>query len=197
MLHPIEILMDEHRTVESVLDSLCLFAQTTLETAADDRGVLAQFVALLRMFDELHHLKEENMLFDRMEKCGFPRNNGPLAVMLMEHSTCRELVGRLAALAEQPAVWTDQERTALNETATEYTLFLKGHIAKEDNVLYPMSRQALPEPEWEALADAFTEFESDWSRSGRLADFRERVERLREAWPAEDGPAPAGGCGVG
>ena len=197
MSRPIEILMDEHRTAESVLNSLCLFARTSLETAADQRNELAQFVTLLRMFDELHHLKEENMLFDRMEQCGFPRDNGPLAVMLMEHTSCRELVGRLAALAEQPAAWTDQERRALDAAATEYTLFLKGHIAKEDNVLYPMSQQALPEPEWEALDRAFTEFESDWSQSGRMADFRDRVERLRKAWPAEDGPTPTGGCGVG
>jgi hemerythrin-like domain-containing protein len=187
--------MEEHRTAESVLDSLCLFARTTLETGGDERDALARFVTLLRMFDELHHLKEEDMLFDRMEHCGFPRDNGPLAVMLMEHTTCRELVGRLATLAEQPAAWTDQERRTLDETSIEYALFLKSHIAKEDNVLYPMSQRALPEAEWETLDCAFAEFQSDWSRNGRLADFRNRVEQLRKAWPAETGPTPTGGCG--
>ncbi len=197
MVHPIEVLMDEHRTVESVLDSLCLFARTTAESAADEREALGNFVALMRLFDELHHMKEENMLFDRMEHCGFPRDGGPLAVMLMDHEACREMVGRMAALAEQPAAWTDDQRRALDETAVEYTLFLKSHIGKEDNILYPMSKRAMPEGEWEALDRAFAEFESEWSRNGRLDDFRSRVEHVRAAWPAQDGPTPAGGCGMG
>ncbi len=194
-MHPIEVLMDEHRTAESVLDSLCLFARTTRQEAGDQRSTLAQFVQLLRMFDELHHMKEEDMLFDRMTCNGFPRDGGPLAVMLSDHATCRDLVARLAALAEQSGPWTDRDRRLLDETATEYTLFLKAHIAKEDNVLYPMSRQVLPEPEWQQLESSFAELDEDWKRDGRLAAFRDRVEQLREAWPAEDGPTPTGGCG--
>ncbi len=197
MVRPIEVLMDEHRTAESVLDSLCLFARTTLEAAADGREELVYFVGLLRLFDDLHHLKEENLLFDRMTHCGFPRDAGPLAVMLMDHEACREMVGRMASLAEQPAAWTDDERRALEATAVEYALFLKAHIGKEDNILYPMSQKALPEAEWEALDGAFAEFESEWSRNGRLDDFRNRVEHVRAAWPATDGPTPAGGCGMG
>jgi hemerythrin-like domain-containing protein len=195
-MDPIEILMDEHRTAESVLDSLCLFTRATLEEAGDRRDTLAQFVELLRMFDELHHMKEEDMLFDRMARNGFPRDGGPLAVMLSDHAACRDLVASLAALAEQSEPWTDQNRRTLDETATDYTLFLKAHIAKEDNVLYPMSRRVLPEPEWRELAGAFAELEENWTRGGRLAAFRSRVEQLREAWPAEHGPTPTGGCGV-
>lgn len=194
-MHPLEVLMDEHRTAESVLDSLCLFARTTLAEAGDQRSTLVQFVELLRMFDELHHMKEENMLFERMTCNGFPLDGGPLAVMLSDHTTCRELVAKLASLAAQTGPWTDRDRRVLDETATEYALFLKAHIAKEDNVLYPMSRQVLPEPEWQQLKGAFAELDENWKREGRLAAFRGRVEQLRGAWPAEDGPTPTGGCG--
>ena len=195
-MHPIDVLMDEHRTIESVLDSLCLFARTTLEEADDQRSVLAQFVELLRMFDELHHMKEEDMLFERMLHNGFPRDNGPLAIMLADHKTCRELVSTLAGLAEQAEAWTGENHLMLHEAATEYTLLLKSHIAKEDNVLYPMSQRFLPPEQWAGLDRSFDEFEKKWESDGKLADFRGRVSALREAWPATDGPTPADGCGM-
>jgi hemerythrin-like domain-containing protein len=187
--------MDEHRTVESVLDSLCMFTQTASEDGTDQREVLARFVELFRIFDDLHHMKEEDMLFERMLQNGFPRDNGPLAVMLADHKTCRELVSTLARLAEQTEAWTGENHIVLNETATEYALLLKSHIAKEDNVLYPMSQRVLPPDEWTGLDRSFDEFEKTWESDGKLADFRGRVAELREAWPAEQGPTPSGGCG--
>ncbi len=194
-MQALQVLMNEHRTVESVLDSLCMFTQATVENGTDQRDTLARFVELLRMFDELHHMKEEDILFDRMLQNGFPRDNGPLAVMLTDHTTCREVVAALAALADRTEVWTDENRRVLNETATQYTLLLKSHIAKEDNVLYPMSERFLPPSQWTELDRCFDEFEKKWAGDGKLVDFRERVDELRQAWPAEDGPTPAGGCG--
>ena len=195
-MQPIQVLMDEHRTVESVLDSLCMFARTTSEDGTDGRDTLARFVELFRIFDDLHHMKEEDMLFERMLHNGFPRDNGPLAVMLADHKTCRELVSTLAGLAEQAEAWTGENHLMLHETATEYTLLLKSHIAKEDNVLYPMSQRSLPPEEWTGLDRSFDEFEKKWESDGKLVDFRGRVAELREAWPAADGPTPAGGCGM-
>jgi hemerythrin-like domain-containing protein len=183
-MNAIDVLTNEHRTVESILDQLCVFAGTTLEDKADRREMLAQFVALLRLFDDLHHMKEEDMLFERMIANGFPREQGPLAVMLSDHSTCRTLVGRLDSLASQDRPWTDEDRRVLDATSREYAAFLKDHIAKEDNVLYPMSRRQLPESEWARLDKAFGEFEARWRRDGRLDEFTRRVGELREAWPA-------------
>lgn len=194
-MQAIRILMNEHRTVESVLDSLCMFARTAKENETDQRDALAGFVDLLRMFDELHHMKEEDMLFECMLQNGFPREGGPLAVMLADHTTCREIVATLAGLAEQSDAWTDENRRVLDAAATQYALFLKSHIVKEDNILYPMSERFLPQEAWTGLDRSFDEFETEWERDGKLGDFRKRVDEIRNAWPAEDGPAPSGGCG--
>jgi len=191
----LDILTDEHRTVESILDSLCLFAASVRDNPSDERATLLQFVELLRIFDKLHHMKEEDMLFEKMTEHGFPRDQGPLAVMLADHGTCRGLVAEMDALATQSQPWSTDECGRLATTAERYTLFLKSHIGKEDNVLYPMSRQQLPEASWELLDQAFAEFNELWQREGRLDDFRARVDALRQAWPAESGPTPMGGCG--
>jgi len=194
-VEPITILTDEHRTIESILDSLCLFATTTRDDQSDGRETLASFVELLTIFDKLHHMKEEDMLFTQMEAHGFPRDQGPLGVMLADHATCRGLVAEIEALASRSQPWTSEDRQRLVDTAEHYTSFLKSHIAKEDNVLYLMSLQQLPEPTWAELTQAFDAFTQLWQRDGRLDDFRARVETLRQAWPADAGPTPMGGCG--
>lgn len=194
-VEPIEILAYEHRTVESILDSLCLFATTVRDDPRDDRETLTRFVELLRIFDDLHHMKEEDMLFEQMEAHGFPRDQGPLGVMLADHTTCRGLVAELDALASQSEPWSGEDCGRLARTAEHYTLFLKSHIAKEDNVLYPMSRQQLPQSVWVQLDQDFGEFTQRWRHEGRLDDFHNRVEALRKAWPARSGPTPMGGCG--
>jgi len=185
---------EDSTKVEWARDSAWRFLPA-VEDGADRRDTLARFVELFRIFDELHHMKEEDMLFERMLAGGFPRDSGPLAVMLAEHTRCRDLVATLAALAEQAEPWTDENRRVLNETATEYTNLLKAHIAKEDNVLYPMSERFLPDGEWKGIDRSFDEFRKKWESDGRYVDFCGRVDELREAWPAEDGPVPAGGCG--
>lgn len=192
-MRAIETLMKEHRTAESVVDSLCLFARTVAEQRLDQRDALARFVDLFRVFDELHHRKEEDVLFERMLCHGFSREHGPLAVMLADHETCRKLVARLAILADRADAWTDDDRRLLGEIAIRYALFLKAHIAKEDNVLYPMSERVVPPPEWSDIDRSFDELEARWGRDGTLIDFCERVSELRERWPAADGPRP-GGC---
>ena len=45
--------------------------------------------------DHNHHGKEEDILFPAMEKAGFPRDGGPVGVMLMEHTQGREYVGAM------------------------------------------------------------------------------------------------------
>ncbi len=82
----IETLMNEHRTIEQVLDAMVGFAEEARRRGATEKEELARFVGFVREFaDACHHGKEEDILFAAMVAGGFPRNGGPIAVMLHEH----------------------------------------------------------------------------------------------------------------
>ena len=82
--------MNEHRLIEQVLGSLETFASQVEEGLAPERPVLADYGTFLRGFaDSCHHGKEEDILFQRMVERGFPRETGPVAVMLYEHEVGR------------------------------------------------------------------------------------------------------------
>lgn len=141
----IETLMNEHRTIERVLDALVAFGDDAQRRGGTEKEELARFVRFFREYaDAAHHAKEEDVLFRAMVAHGFPRNGGPVAVMLHEHDQGRALVGVLDARAEQPAPWSDADRQEIVEVARGFSAMLHAHIHKEDAVLYPMAEQHLP-----------------------------------------------------
>jgi len=145
----ISLLMEEHQLILSSLDALDAFASRLAE-AGEDRAELGRFVRFIREFaDARHHGKEEDILFVAMVAAGFPREAGPIAVMLMDHEAGRAHVAAMAEKAGQSTPWTAQDRAAAVDASRGYADLLRGHIRKEDQILYPMARQRLHE---EALA---------------------------------------------
>lgn len=99
--------------------------------------------------DRAHHGKEEDHLFPALERHGMPREGGPIGVMLVEHDDGRAAVGGMrTALAATPP---DLDEFASH--AAPFVELLRGHIAKEDHVLFRMAEESLP-------ADTVTELES-------------------------------------
>jgi hemerythrin-like domain-containing protein len=141
----IETLMHEHRLIEQILDALVGFADEVRRKGTTEKAELGEFVTFVGDFaDTCHHGKEEDILFTAMVDCGFPREGGPVAVMLHEHVQGRAFIRALRAKVEQPAEWTAQDRQEIADGASGYANLLHAHIHKEDAVLYPMAEQHLP-----------------------------------------------------
>jgi hemerythrin-like domain-containing protein len=141
----VDLLMEEHQLILHALDALDAFT-VTLSGSDDDRAELARFVRFIREFaDARHHGKEEDILFRAMVAAGFSTDSGPVAVMLMDHEAGRAHVRVMAAKAEQATPWTGADRAAALSAAHGYAELLRGHIRKEDHILYPMARMRLHE----------------------------------------------------
>ncbi len=180
----IETLMNEHRTIERVLDALVGFAEDAVRRGTSDKDELGRFVTFVREFaDACHHGKEEDILFAAMADAGFPRNGGPIAVMLHEHDQGRALVRILKDRAEQPGAWTDADRHEVAEVARGYSAMLHAHIHKEDAILYPMAEQHLAPEVMDRVGEDCERYEAE--RAGG----HERLHALAEALIARHAPA--------
>lgn len=177
-MDPIDLLMDEHRLILSALDALDGYARRLRRNEPVERGDLARFVSFIRDFaDARHHGKEEDILFATMVEQGFPREAGPIAVMLAEHEENRALTRAMAAGIERDGAWNEAERRRVAEAASAYADLLRGHISKEDNVLYPMARANLGAAAYAKIGDACAAFERE--RAGSGGAVRAEVEALR------------------
>lgn len=145
-MNAIQTLMDEHQTILRALAALEALASDPTH-ASEPVGTWRRLVHFFREYaDSLHHGKEEDLLFPAMESAGIPEQ-GPTAVMRMEHEEGRALVKRLAGLAEAESV--DQD--SFSAPALRYVELLRSHIGKEDHILYPMARRLMSESAMGAL----------------------------------------------
>jgi hemerythrin-like domain-containing protein len=143
-MEAIETLMAEHQQILAAIDALEAFAGEA-RRGGGDPAELARFVTFIREFaDAHHHAKEEDLLFTAMVEAGFPRESGPIGVMLHDHAQGRQHVGVLAEVAQAPSPWSGADRERLHAAALGYVDLLRAHIQKEDEILYPMAEARLP-----------------------------------------------------
>lgn len=155
---PLEILMEEHRMIEFMLQGL----QALTERSEPFDAELAQnALEFIRAFaDKHHHGKEEKLLFALMHERGFSLSSGPLAVMYSDHEAGRALV------REMSEALGNKNLSRFAERAREFVGLLGAHIQKEDRILYPMAEKFLTGADMKALAQAFAEFEQEAEKTG-------------------------------
>jgi hemerythrin-like domain-containing protein len=175
-----DILMQEHRAIEQVLDALARGAERLQAGGAARPGLFLEAADFVREFaDGCHHRKEEDVLFEAMVASGFPRDGGPIGVMLAEHEEGRSLVRALGGAAHRLAAGDAAARSELVGSVGAYVDLLRQHIQKEDQVLYRMAHQVLGAAEQERVGDACDRIDA----SARSA--REKYLALSEALAQE------------
>jgi hemerythrin-like domain-containing protein len=171
--------MDEHRVIERVLDAV----ERMLERDSIDKPFFLAALDFFRNFaDGCHHAKEENELFPRMERAGVPRDGGPIGCMLNDHDTGRQLLRRVAANLDDAAAGTPRAVEAVRRAAGDYLTMLRHHIQKEDNVLFVIAEQLLPEEEKKSMLAAFDRVEGG-ENAGKHERYLALADQL-ENWPA-------------
>jgi len=125
----IELLGQQHQDVLERLSAAAGGRELTSNELADLIGYLEGEV--LPHFD-----LEERALFPVLAR-HIGDTQGPLAVMNAEHLMFRQLLASLTAAAQ--AGEEEQQRVCAHDLAE----LLRGHIAKEDGVLFPLALQLL------------------------------------------------------
>lgn len=189
-MSPFEVLMNEHRVIESVLDSFEAFVDRFAPDTSADPEDVGRFIRFIREFaDACHHGKEEDILFEAITRHGMPRESGPIAVMLQEHEQGRQFVRAMAECAARAAVsgWDEGERQRLRHAVHGYADLLRHHIQKEDGILYPMASSLLDASAIAEIARRFEAFESEETGAGK----HETLHALAEELIARYGPPDA------
>lgn len=156
---PTEILREEHTNVLQKLDAL-----EGVISRLDEKPVIsAQLKELTAFFNKdfwLHFAKEEEALFPELEKF-IPRQGGPLAVMLAEHEDLRKTNTEMQRGVSD--YLQDSVKPATKEIIQRYGIhfieLLRGHISKENNILFHMADNYLNEAQNSQVRQLFSEIE--------------------------------------
>ncbi|MRR37332.1 cation-binding protein [bacterium] len=176
-----QALVDEHRLILRMLALLERNAPLTAAGRYTNYRFYRDAVDFIRSYaDRFHHAKEEDILFEALIANGMPRENSPVAAMLLEHDQGRAYVRAMeeAALAAEAG---DASRTGvLAENALAYLTMLREHIDKEDTILYPLAERVIPEKLRDGIIAGYAAAEARTP-----ADFEQKYRELVEHYEAE------------
>ena len=157
-----DILMDEHRVIERVLYSLQYAAKRASAGDAVRPDLFVEAADFVKGFaDGCHHRKEEGVLFKAMAEGGVPVQGGPIGVMLAEHEQGRAYTRGMRLAAEKWQAGDESARQEVVENAFGYVNLLRGHIRKEDNILFPMAERVIPADKQDGVTEAFDHVEHE------------------------------------
>lgn len=149
-------------------------------------GFFADAARFIKGFaDGCHHKKEEGVLFTKMEAHGMSSQAGPLAVMLAEHEQGRCYTRGLAEAARRMEEGDANARTDIIFNARGYIELLCQHIAKEDNILFPVADQVIPRAEHDSVLERFEHVEHEETGPGvheKYLALAEVLEKESLAW---------------
>lgn len=161
-MKPTDILSNEHRVIEQVLDCLLKMVSRAVEQRVLEKEPARQAIDFFRNFaDRCHHGKEEAHLFPAMEARGFVRDGGPTGVMRLEHEQGRQYVGAMDQAVESAAEGDVEAIRQFAESAQRFVQLLRAHIEKEDHCLFSMANQTFSEQEQCDLLMKFDQVETE------------------------------------
>jgi hemerythrin-like domain-containing protein len=174
-----QVLKDEHRGIERMLNALEKEAARIEAGQEVNVTLVDQGVDFLRNFaDACHHHKEEKELFPALERAGVPVEGGPIGVMLADHEEGRKHIRSMANAVEAYKAGDTAAAATLAASARAYVELLRGHIWKEDNVLFKMADQALPDTVQEELVASFDRIETDHMGPGVHERYHQMLDEL-------------------
>lgn len=161
-----------------ILRLIDVMEKMTLKDAVDVSHLEA-IVDLIRNYaDGLHHAKEENLLFPKMVEKGFSFQQGPIAVMMHDHTVGRNYV---KGIADNIPLYRTGNQLVLSDIFSNmrgYIDLLRAHIGKENNVLFRMADNALSADEQHVLLNQFNTIENAGVNGGSLSDCISKIDQL-------------------
>ena len=175
-------LKNDHEYIIQLIDVMYIMAERKSSDTADIETV----IYLIKNFaDGFHHAKEENLLFPILIEKGFSKEQGPIAVMLLDHVQGRKFVQEMDRGLQ---LFKRGDNTALEmiyENMLAYGELLEGHISKENNILFRMADKALSDAEQEQLLFEFEKIENSKADDSNITKYVEAIIKLKIAYIRE------------
>jgi hemerythrin-like domain-containing protein len=171
------VMVSEHRLILRMIALLEGNVALLEQGRFTDWNFFLDAVDFIRNYaDRFHHAKEEDVLFDALIKNGMPEKQSPIEAMHIEHDQGRAFVRAMAAAAEKARAGDSGQVPVIVENARGYIELLRGHIDKEDKILYPLAERVLPEEVRNDMLSAYARAEQ------QTPQLEDRYRRLVEEY---------------
>jgi hemerythrin-like domain-containing protein len=176
---PTEDLVHEHKAIKVMLSIMSKIAENINANKGFDNNDVEKIVDFLKTFaDKCHHGKEETALFPALVLAGIPKENGPVGVMIHEHTIGRNFIKELSIGMENCKKGNTSSGELIAASLSNYVNLLKNHIQKEENILFPMANKVLNDNKQKEIFEQFEKIEKDVVGHGVHEQYQELLKQL-------------------
>jgi hemerythrin-like domain-containing protein len=181
---PTEDLIHEHEAIKVMLSIMSRIAENIKTNKGFDPKDIENIVDFLKTFaDKCHHGKEETALFPALVLAGISKENGPISVMLHEHTIGRGYIKEISTGLENYKTGNAHFSGLIAAGLTNYVNLLQSHIQKEENVLFPMANKVLSEQKKHEIVEKFEKIEEEVVGHGVHEQYHELLNQLKNKYP--------------
>jgi len=176
-------LKDEHEGIKIILSVMERIADKISKGESPNSEHLDRIIEFLRVFaDKCHHGKEEDILFPALQAHGMPKDGGPIGVMLSEHQQGRLYIKALSEAVDDFKNGNKDAVMAIAEYTLNYTILLRNHIEKENNVFFMMADKILNGKEQDMMSEEFERIEVERIGPGKHEEFHGLLKSLNSIY---------------
>ncbi len=149
--HPVDVLIQENRALKSVTDEASTFLSSLDKT--EENKLKDAVLNLTGLFNQMidvdkHYKRKEYLLFPYLEKIGI---TGPPKVMWGKHDEIRELLNGSLEILKTEDITKDDLISSSELILQPAVKGVAEMIIKEEEILFPMSMDALSDADWNEI----------------------------------------------
>ena len=185
-MRPTEILTEEHNCVKVILRVLDVMCVKLKAGEKVEPGHIEGAVDFIKNFaDRAHHMKEEDLLFPAMEAAGVSKEKSLVDAITTEHDLGRGHVRGLTDALSLYSIGDNGAGLMIAENAAKYVKLIKDHIAREEDIVFPLADRHLSDDSQRDLAARFDKIDKDVIGEARRQEFMEILSTLKGAYLGE------------
>lgn len=180
MMKSIQIMVEEHDNIRRMLKVVRKICYGVLTNSNYDREDFPKIIDFIRTYaDKHHHGKEEDILFDTMNKeIERLAKSGAITGMYIEHDLGRLYMANLEIALDKFNKGDDEARLDIIANAISYTHLLDRHIEKENTALYKFAENMLDDESKSFVEEECDKVESQATDSGLQDKYLLLLEEL-------------------
>ncbi len=172
-------LLEEHDGILlglKILEEMVFLKGNLEEVDSSDFTEMMDFLIIFA--DKCHQGKEESIYFPALEDAGIKVQEGPIAKLLMDHITGREILSRMTELAKNTLL----EQNSYMASATDLIRILREHIEAENATLFPLGDAVIPPDVQKKMIADFDKFEETVTGKATHEKQHELLRRLEKKY---------------
>jgi len=155
-MNPTENLTREHKDIIELLNIMNKIADQIRSNEVFYTSDVEDILDFLLVFIEKFHHRKEEIFYPILVSAGIPEEPESISIMLYEHVLSRNYLNEISSCIQNCKIGNDFSGELLAESLMKYVTLLKGHIKKEEKLIFPMANKELSE---EKLNEIYIQFE--------------------------------------